>query len=280
MDRELALAALTLAMAGPLLFAAGAWRQPSASATGARQGEQACWKALWTPAYPALVGLFTLLGWAALEPRDAELLPGSILAVSALFAGIWMRAFTRAVKSAYAQRPQIVAGTVGLWRPRTVLSHALIAQLDVDALEAARAHEAAHLRHRDPLRIWLAQLVTDLQWPWPGPCARFDEWRRVLELARDEEARCAGIDGADLAAAILSTVRMTIPSSRTATLIATRSGLEERIERLLAPLHVGEPTRRCSKTTLVVLVSMCVVGAISGLRFGEVAIQMIVSTLP
>ena len=280
MDRELALAALTLAIVGPLLFAAGAWRQPNASATSARQREQACWKALWTPVYPALVGLFTLLGWVALEPRDAELLPGSILAVSALFAGIWMRAFTRAVKSAYAQRPHVVAGTVGLWRPRTVLSHELIAQLDVDALEAARAHEAAHLRHRDPLRIWLAQLVTDLQWPWPGACTRFDEWRRVLELARDEEARCTGIDGADLAAAILSAVRMATPSSSIPTLIATRRDLEERIERLLAPLHVGEPPRRPSMTPLLVLTSMCLVGVASGLRFGEALIQLMVRALP
>ena len=80
------------------------------------------------------------------------------------------------------------AATVALLRPRVVVCETFGAQLDEHALAAALAHEQAHARHRDPLRIWLAQIVTDLQWPLSGARARFEQWLFALELARDEEA--------------------------------------------------------------------------------------------
>ena len=159
-----------------------------------------------------------------------------------------------------------------------VLSDELIARLDVDALEAVKAHEAAHVRHRDPLRIWLAQLVTDLQWPWPAAQERFTRWRQVLELARDEEARLSGADGADLAAAILLAARMYNPPMTGAPLIEGRVGLEERVTRLLAPLHSADIPVRTTGTLALLPVSM--IGVLSGVRFGEGLVQAIVKWLP
>ena len=61
------------------------------------------------------------------------------------------------------ERPTAV--TVGLVRPRVRIDERLRDAVPAPSLAAVQAHEEAHARHRDPLRIWLAQTITDLQWP-------------------------------------------------------------------------------------------------------------------
>jgi hypothetical protein len=101
-----------------------------------------------------------------------------------------------------------LAATIGLLRPRVVLAPQVREQLDAAALRAVTAHEEAHARHRDPLRLWMAQLATDLQWPLPSARRRFLAWRVALELARDDEAVARGVDGGDLAAGLLAVARL------------------------------------------------------------------------
>jgi hypothetical protein len=232
---------------------------------------------MWMPAVPAAIALSMLLGWAAMEPDDAEWLPLPMIGLSALFAIVWMRALIRAGKSAAQRRSRMAAGTVCLWRPRTILATAFVARLDADEVHAVYAHEAAHVRHHDPLRIWLAQLITDLQWPWPGARRRFDEWRRVLELARDEEARDAGIDGADLASAVLVGAQWPTVAPRGAALIDSCARLEDRIARLLGPLPADTPERLVAPTVLVM--ATCLLSVVSGARFGETLMQIVIRAL-
>jgi hypothetical protein len=103
------------------------------------------------PLFLGVVILAVLLGWATIEPEDSERLPTSVLLVSGLFALVWLRAVVRAAWSVRQPVLRLPAGTIGFWRPRVVLSDELIAQLDATALAAVLAHEAAHVRHRDPL---------------------------------------------------------------------------------------------------------------------------------
>src|SRR5207247_683225 len=129
--------------------------------------------------------------------------------------------------------------TVGLLRPWIVFSPRLAKQLDDRQIEAALEHEHAHARHWDPLRIWLAQLATDLQWPWPQARERMEQWLIALELARDEEARVSGIEGTDLADAIITSARFCQNanlSAQAAALTGQAVALTERIARLLDPL--------------------------------------------
>ena len=278
MDRELVLAGLVVTAVGLTLFAAGPWPRRVEPSASARQWERASWRALWRPMVPAVVVVSILLGWALVEPDQSdEWLPSSVLIVSGLFMGVWLRAAIRAGVALQERHPH-VAGTVGLWRARIVLSDDLMRGLDADALDAARAHEAAHVRHRDPLRIWLAQVVTDLQWPWPAARRRFDRWRHVLELARDEEARLSGVDGADLAAAIVLAARLHTSRATGATLIESRVGLQERIDRLLEPVPTGDIPVATTGTLALVPVSL--LGVLSGVRFGEGLVQLIVKSLP
>ncbi len=278
MDREVLLAFLAFAIVGPAVLVAGAWPQRYEHASSARQWERATWRAVWMPVVPATIALSMLLGWAAVEPANAEPLPVAMICLSALFAIVWMRALIRAGKAARPRRLHMAAGTVGLWRPRIIVATEFVARLDADAVHAVYAHEAAHVRHRDPLRICLAQLVTDLQWPWPDARRRFDEWRRVLELARDEEARDEGIDGADLASAVLVGAQWAAVVPCGAALIDGGARLEDRIARLLAP--VAPDTRDRLIVPAVIVVATCGLSVVSGARFGEALMQIVVRSLP
>jgi hypothetical protein len=156
------------------------------------------------------------------------------------FAIVGGRAVVRAAWSLSRSPNAYGIVTVGLLWPRVVVAPAVLKALDARALQAALAHERMHVRHRDPLRIWLAQFVTDLQWPWGSAQRRFNGWLATLEQARDDEARAAGVEGADLAAAVLCSLRFQAGiAGAAATLIGRREALPARIERLLQPLPEG-----------------------------------------
>ena len=277
MDRDLVLAGLLIITAGLTLLGAAPWPPSIKPRLSARHWEQAAWRALWCPIVPVVGVISVLIGWAIMEPATSdEPLPFSALVISTPVVGLWLRALIRAAR-ALNSHPPVLAGTVGLWRARVVFSHELVVRLDADAMEAARAHEAAHARHRDPLRIWLAQLITDLQWPWPAARRRFERWRHVLELARDEEARHQGTDGADIAAAVLIAARFRVGTTTPASLIDGSIGIEERIGRLLAPLPAEDIGR--SRPDALALVPVSVIGVVSGVHFGEAFVQTIVKLL-
>jgi len=94
-----------------------------------------------------------------------------------------------------------------------------------------------------------------------------------LELARDDEARAGGIDGADLAAAVLGSVRFQVSGSvAAATLIGRPEALRGRIARLLAPLPAAAttPTIEVPYVALsctVVFIWVCAIGL--GLACGQ-----------
>lgn len=153
MDRDLVLAGLLIISVGVTLFAAALWPRRITPKPSARAWECAMWRALWWPSVPVVGVISTLIGWAIVEPAVSdEPLPFSAVVMSAVFLGLWGRGLFRAAR-ALRPRTSVVAGTVGLWRARVVLSDTLIARLDADALNAAQAHEMAHVRHRDPLRL-------------------------------------------------------------------------------------------------------------------------------
>ena len=177
----------------------------------------------------------------------------------------------RAVWSLVHEEGEVVTATVGLLRPWILFSPYLARTLDDRTIEAALEHERAHARHRDPLRIWLAQFAADLQWPWPQALERFRLWILALELARDEEARASGVEGSDLATAILASSRLgreaILPAN--AALISDPSTLKERISRLLEPLPPDHPPTRTAMWTAVVAIPV-LLGAIGlGSMFGE-----------
>ena len=246
MERESLLTILIILLGGLALQLFAVWPGRISGRSASRHLERLHWLALWWPAVPALTVAAWLCGWALSQPDPVPARVGWLIFVAASpFTIVGGRAVLRAAWSLSHSPRAYGIVTVGLLRPRIVVAPELERRLDREALQAALAHERIHVRHRDPLRIWLAQFVTDLQWPWLPARHRFTRWLATLEYARDDEARAAGIEGADLAAAVLSSLRfqmgLGVPA---ATLIGQPDALPDRIARLLRPVPAGLPDRR------------------------------------
>jgi hypothetical protein len=151
--------------------------------------------------------------------------------------------------------------------------------VDEVALAAAVAHETARVQHHDPLRLWLAQFATDLQWPSRRAVARLRNWMRILELARDDEARGHGVEGADLAAAILTAFRLRAPGSAVPTLLGERVDFETRIRRLLALVPHDDSEPPSVMTWLITTPALLAVGVLGALD-GERLVRTAFSILP
>lgn len=223
--------------------------------------------ALWLRAGPVVGFGLGLAAWAVVEPENAERLSLGAGIAAAAVAFLWVRAIVRAARSVCTHDPHIVAATIGVLRPRVVLSPPFITALDRRALRAAEAHERMHVRHRDPLRILLARFATDLLWPTRSAPERFRAWRHALELARDEEAiATARVRGADLAAAIIAAARLQPATSGAgAMLLSDGELLHHRVEWLLTVRRGRIPRDAvvsATAATIVVFVSFWIaVGA-------------------
>jgi hypothetical protein len=251
MERESLLCILVVLFGGLLLQPLVWWPSARRADLPAGELERRSWRRLWYPVVPALLAAAWLCGWALREPDPVRdpLDRWLLLTAWIPFALIFTRAAARAVWSLLRRPIDCGISTVGLIQPQVLFSPFLAKQLEDGVIRAALAHERAHAIHRDPLRIWLAQLITDLQWPWPWAGERLAVWLETLELARDDEARAAGADGADLAAAVLASVRylervaarqtrMRLKGTQLAhaRLIGDSSALRRRVSRMLAPL--------------------------------------------
>lgn len=272
MDREVVLLVLAAVLVGMALpFGSLAMRVVVTQNDETKSGhalERDAIRRLLLPLSPAVVALTALFGWALVEPDDAERVPWSAIIVALPVMLVWLRAAVRAI-CALKLLPVRSAATVGLLYPQIVVAHDFRQRIDQHAFEAVLAHEEAHGRHHDPLRIWLAQIATDLQWPLPGAKARFDDWLFALELARDEEARTM-VDGADLAAAVLAAARIEQPRQFAVAGIASAStAMRIRVDRLLAPMPTPSLERRRSLAGVTVFVAGLAVALLLGAGFGE-----------
>lgn len=275
MERECCLGMLIALIGGSALIICGWWPAGGGlqGTASARRMERIAWWRVWLPVIPAAAVAVWLCGWALVEPDPVpERVPISLIVLSVPFGLLFVRAAIRAVWALAADRGAMGTATVGLLRPWIVFSPHLAKALDERQVEAALAHERAHVRHRDPLRIWIAQLATDLQWPWPQARERMRRWLLALELARDEEARAAGVEGTDLADAILASARfgleVTLPAQ--AALIGSPSALKERIRRLLDPQPAGAQGQcRGAYGALLALIPATLMVLALGSVFGE-----------
>lgn len=80
------------------------------------------------------------------------------------------------------------AFTAGWWRPVVYVDAGLLQQLSRDELEAVLAHERAHVRHRDPLRLFaLRALAVTLFWI-PALRRLTEDLTDEVEILADDEA--------------------------------------------------------------------------------------------
>jgi Zn-dependent protease with chaperone function len=272
MERESLLMVLLILLGGMALQLISAGLSARSRSKRFSEPERVAWFRLLRPLIPALLVAACLCGWALSQPDPVPDRVGPLVfIVCAPFGLIGVRALLRAGWSLLRSPDRLGIATIGLIRPQIVIAPELAQVLDDRAMRAALAHERAHVRHLDPLRIWIAQFVTDLQWPWSSAQRRFETWLAALEHARDDEARAEGVDGADLAAALVASIRFHRDSTRgiCAPLIGDRSALEERIARLLQPLASPKDTAPTVLELAVLLTLALMVAVALGALYGE-----------
>ncbi len=98
----------------------------------------------------------------------------------------------------------------GLLRPRLYLSTAAMQTIDGAGLAAVMEHELHHCRRRDPLRLLIAQILSESLFFLPAMMRLHERYRTLAELAADEAAVNGGSSGA-LARALLAFAEGTRP---------------------------------------------------------------------
>ena len=103
------------------------------------------------------------------------------------------------------QHASVLAFCAGLAKPRIYVSTGTIDALDVAELEAVVAHEQHHARTRDPLRVFVAGVVSDGLFFAPALRRLADRYAALAELAADRAAvRIHRDDPGPLASALLA----------------------------------------------------------------------------
>src|SRR5579859_6358802 len=176
-ERESLLCVLIIVLGGLALQCSAIWSKGQDRASDSHELERLRWFALWRPVVAAMFVAAGLIGWATSQPDPVPDHVGPLVfVIGAPFALIFLRAAVRASWSLLRPAGGYSIATVGLIRPRVVLAPELAQSLDEQALEAALAHERAHVRNHDPLRIWIGQFAADMQWPWALGERRFAAW--------------------------------------------------------------------------------------------------------
>lgn len=133
------------------------------------------------------------------------------------------------------EHPSCGPALVGLLRPRIVIPKGLAATLGDDALRAVLAHEAAHLRRRDPMRLALMHLMTFAAWPLIPAWIAAWRVRGLMEQACDEEAVAAtGAAGRRAYGEAMLAVaeRQPLPARLALGMLAFGGGLAPRLQAL------------------------------------------------
>lgn len=289
MERETLLTILLLLFGGLAAQPFAPLSSLTCSDAAAETGERRAWIRLWLPVVPALIVAAWLCGWALTQPDPVRgRIDRAVLVVGCMpFAMIAVRTVLRAAWALIRDSEEIPIRTAGLLHPRIVFSPFLAQTLDAEQIRAAREHEAAHVRHFDPLRIWLAQVAADLQWPWPGARERFDMWLEALECARDAEARRRGVSGADLATVVLAVAKQGSPEpllrdarrarAARAGLVGDVGALRTRIGRLLSPLpeitEVPAISGLADPVMIALVATMLVLAGALGAAYGNAILQ-------
>jgi hypothetical protein len=164
------------------------------------------------------------------------------LALSLLTAGLLCGSAVRALRAWQRSRNcEPTFALVGVIRPRIMVSEQARTRLSEAEFAVALSHEQAHAKSCDNLKRLLMILA-----PGPFPyCRALEEtWKKFAEYAADDSAtvtdpaRCLS-----LAAALVKVSKLSLASEAplATSFLATRSGLECRVDRLLSPSSAASP---------------------------------------
>lgn len=153
------------------------------------------------------------------------------------------------------QMEQATAFTVGFWRPTVVVSQGLLAACDQRDIDILLAHEFAHRRRRDNLRVLLMGLLT-LTLPGPIRAKIRDHFRLTVERSCDLSAARSHSKVA-VADAIVKVARLCHVGANTVTSAFANHHVESRVHFLLNPTPP-----RASKALWLALLAALAIGTL------------------
>jgi TonB family protein len=143
------------------------------------------------------------------------------------------------VRTAHGNRPILTSSRIevplvaGTWRPAVLLPQAARGW-SVSCRRAVIAHEAAHIRRRDPAILVVVHITTALYWFHPLCWIAAARLRAESERASDDAALRAGLLPSGYAAHLLAFARKF--NTQLALPMATTSYLESRVKSILDPM--------------------------------------------
>lgn len=148
------------------------------------------------------------------------------------------------------------AFTTGWWRPRVYVAADLETRLTRPELEAVLAHEAAHLRRRDPLRLFALRCLAGVLFWLPAIRRLVDDLADEAEIAADDAA--ARTHALPLASAILTMAGAAPAAVDPAVGFQRTDLLERRIRRLAGEdaevgTHVSRRSIAAAASALLVI---------------------------
>lgn len=154
------------------------------------------------------------------------------------------------------------AFTAGWWRPLVFVASDLPMRLSGEELEAVLAHEAAHVRRRDPLRLFLLRFLAAVLFWLPAIRRLAEDLADEAEIAADDAA--ARFRALPLASAILRMAGANVDVPEPATGFQRADLLERRIRRLAGEeARVGtHVSRRSLAAAMAALIAVWVSGVI------------------
>ncbi len=158
-----------------------------------------------------------------------------------------------------------IALTLGLFRPKIILSTGLLKLLDRDELEAVVYHEQYHRNHRDPLKTFLLHLACSVMRYIPILRWCYHHYKIAREILADREAMAVMGSPASLGSALLKLMkkRERTASMDFAYVSFADTSINYRIRQILDPQ--GEPS--LGLPVKLAIVSLPVVVFLSGLFF-------------
>lgn len=149
---------------------------------------------------------------------------------------------------------QLVALTRGWMRPEVIVSTGLLERLSDDQLRAVLAHEAEHVRRRDPLKLAVSRTAMAALWPFPLAKDLAAHVELTAEVAADRAA-VASVGLRPLAAALRAVLDGWADTPEAA--LSSIGGVAQRVEYLgIDQRPRFHPTRGSVVATVVSAVLM------------------------
>jgi len=156
------------------------------------------------------------------------------------------------------EAPYPVACTIGLWRPRILLSTGMIATLSATEMGPVIAHEWGHVMRRDPLRVALLRWCSDVLWWLPIVGALVRDSTRIMEDAADDVSVALTNQPLELAAALVKTAKAQAPPRWSPVpALGGEHVVTERVERLLQVAPVRPRRWHAQAWSISFVAAMC-----------------------